>query len=62
MPELEAAFKMSADDFKANFNRDKPTDDTPLIFSCLKGGRAQKAADMASSNGFKKYVNLYVAI
>lgn len=57
MPELEDAFKMSENDFKTNFNRDKPTEETVLIFSCLKGGRAQKAADKALEKGFKKYEN-----
>ncbi|XP_013101460.2 rhodanese domain-containing protein CG4456 [Stomoxys calcitrans] len=53
LPELEAAFKMPDNDFKTNFNRPKPTEETVLIFSCLKGGRAQKAADMAVEKGFK---------
>lgn len=53
LPELEKAFEMSDNDFKTNFNREKPSEETVLIFSCLKGGRAQKAADAALARGFK---------
>ena len=54
VPELENALELSDNDFKTQFNRPKPNPDTPLIFSCLKGGRAQKATDLASTKGFKK--------
>ncbi|XP_037947203.1 rhodanese domain-containing protein CG4456-like [Teleopsis dalmanni] len=44
---------MSENDFKTAFNRDKPTEETVLIFSCQAGGRAQRATDLAQSHGFK---------
>ena len=53
LPELEGAFKMSDNDFQTTFNRVKPTEETILIFSCLAGGRAQRAANLAQSHGFK---------
>lgn len=54
MSELEHAFKMSENDFHTAFNRPKPKEDTILIFSCLAGGRAQRATDLALTHGFKK--------
>lgn len=54
VPELGQAFELSDHDFKSKFNRPKPSIDAPLIFSCLKGGRAQKATDLAVAQGFKK--------
>ncbi|XP_065362756.1 rhodanese domain-containing protein CG4456 [Calliphora vicina] len=53
LSELGQAFELSDNDFKTQFNRAKPSQDAPLIFSCLKGGRAQKATDMALVQGFK---------
>ncbi|XP_067619569.1 rhodanese domain-containing protein CG4456 [Eurosta solidaginis] len=53
MPELEAAFKMSGNDFKTAFNREKPSEDTILIFSCQAGGRAKRAYELALANGYK---------
>ncbi|XP_063700159.1 rhodanese domain-containing protein CG4456 isoform X2 [Culicoides brevitarsis] len=54
---VETEFKLSADMFKQKYSRDKPTEDTEVIFSCLKGGRAQKAADAAKALGFKNARN-----
>lgn len=54
MPDLEAAFQMSENDFKTAFNRDKPSTETVLIFSCQAGGRAKRAYDLALANGYKK--------
>ncbi|KAM7364018.1 rhodanese domain-containing protein CG4456 [Cochliomyia hominivorax] len=53
LPELGQAFELSDNDFKTQFNRAKPTHDSPLIFSCLLGGRAQKASNLAVAQGFK---------
>lgn len=54
MPELEAAFQMSDNDFKNNFNREKPSESSPIIFSCLKGGRAERASNAAKALGYAK--------
>uniref|UniRef100_A0A8D8F0W3 Heat shock protein 67B2 n=2 Tax=Culex pipiens TaxID=7175 RepID=A0A8D8F0W3_CULPI len=54
---LEETLKLSADEFKAKFGRDKPELGTEMIFHCGKGGRAQKAADAASVLGFSKARN-----
>lgn len=51
---LEETFKLSAEDFKERFGREKPTADTELIFSCKMGGRATKAAEVAAGLGFSK--------
>ncbi|XP_011187695.1 rhodanese domain-containing protein CG4456 [Zeugodacus cucurbitae] len=53
MPDLEAAFQMSEIYFKTAFNRDKPSTETVLIFSCQAGGRAKRAYDLALANGYK---------
>lgn len=54
MGTLEETLKMPADAFKERFGRDKPADDTELIFTCKLGGRATKAAEVASTLGFAK--------
>lgn len=51
---LEETLKLSEDTFKERFGRDKPNPDTELIFSCKLGGRATKAAEVASALGFTK--------
>lgn len=51
---LEETLKLSADDFKEKFGREKPTNDTELIFSCKLGGRATKAAEVAAGLGYSK--------
>lgn len=45
----------SNDDFKRQFNRDKPNHDQQLVFSCRLGARALKASEMASGLGYTKY-------
>lgn len=57
MATVENELKLSADGFKQKYKRDKPSENTEVIFHCLKGGRAQKACDTATALGFKKYVN-----
>jgi len=52
VPELEAALNMNDNDFKTNFNRPKPAQDTELIFHCMAGGRAKRCADVAQGLGF----------
>lgn len=54
MGQLEENLKLSADEFRAKFGRDKPTVAAEVIFSCKMGGRAAKAADVAATLGFEK--------
>lgn len=54
VPELEAALKMPETGFKETYKRDKPMKESMLIFSCLKGGRAQRATKLALAEGFQK--------
>lgn len=50
---LEETLKLPEAEFKERFGRDKPTDDTAIIFSCKLGGRATKAAEIAIALGFE---------
>lgn len=56
MANVENELKLDADAFKQKYKRDKPSENTEVIFHCLKGGRAQKGCDTAKALGFKKYV------
>lgn len=51
---VQDALKLSPEEFKSKFGREKPSSDTEVIFHCMKGGRAQKAMDAAIELGFKK--------
>lgn len=55
MGTLEETLKLPEDVFKSSFGRDKPVNDTEIIFSCKLGGRATKAAEVAETLGFTKY-------
>jgi rhodanese-related sulfurtransferase len=57
VPTLEETLKLSEEDFKARFGRDKPTINDELVFHCRMGGRAQKGADLAFSLGYKNVKN-----
>uniref|UniRef100_A0A182LV89 Rhodanese domain-containing protein n=1 Tax=Anopheles culicifacies TaxID=139723 RepID=A0A182LV89_9DIPT len=57
LPQLEQGLKLTDDEFKAKYGRDKPGTSTELIFHCKMGGRAQKATDLASSLGFSNARN-----
>ncbi|XP_055906694.1 rhodanese domain-containing protein CG4456 [Eupeodes corollae] len=52
LPELKAALNKSNDEFKAAYKRPKPKEDSYIIFTCLAGGRAQRAAEQAILHGF----------
>uniref|UniRef100_A0A182XZ05 Rhodanese domain-containing protein n=1 Tax=Anopheles stephensi TaxID=30069 RepID=A0A182XZ05_ANOST len=52
LPQLEDGLKLTDEEFKAKFGRDKPGTSTEVIFHCKMGGRAQKATDLAASLGF----------
>lgn len=54
MGTLEETLKLPAEAFKERFGREKPSDDAELIFSCKLGGRATKAAEVATGLGFTK--------
>lgn len=53
MGTLEETLKLPDDEFKTRFDRDKPSNETEIIFSCKLGGRAAKAAEVAVSLGFE---------
>ncbi|XP_055534470.1 rhodanese domain-containing protein CG4456 isoform X2 [Wyeomyia smithii] len=57
LPTVEQALQLSEDEFKAKYGRTKPQPDTEVIFHCKMGGRAQKAADIATGLGFKNARN-----
>lgn len=50
---LEETLKLPDDEFKSRFGRDKPENETEIIFSCRLGGRAAKAAEVAKTLGFE---------
>lgn len=50
---LEETLKLSDEEFKTRFDRDKPSNETEIIFSCKLGGRAAKAAEVAIALGFE---------
>merc|ERR1711928_292710 len=53
-PDVEAALKMNAGDFKARYGMNKPsTDDQNLVFHCALGGRSSKAAKIAQDIGYE---------
>lgn len=54
MGTLEETLKLSADEFKSKFGRDKPTSENEVIFHCKMGGRAARASLVAESLGFVK--------
>lgn len=51
---VKDALNLNDVEFNTQFNRKKPTKNDEIIFSCLLGGRAQKAAEAAVSVGFEK--------
>jgi rhodanese-related sulfurtransferase len=55
--ELEEALNKSPDDFKKSFNRDKPSKDTKMVFSCRSGKRSLNALNKALSLGYSESEN-----
>ncbi len=51
---LERTLELKAERFAAIFQRTKPQLNTPIIFSCRSGKRAQAAAKKAMELGYKK--------
>lgn len=51
---VEEALKLGNQEFLNTYGRNKPGMNDEIIFSCLLGGRAQKGANIAVSNGFMK--------
>lgn len=52
---MENAFStVSEETFKDKYGKAKPNKDFPLIFTCLMGGRAARAVDIAEKLGYKK--------
>ncbi|KAH8257889.1 hypothetical protein KR038_002778 [Drosophila bunnanda] len=52
LPELEKALNLPNEEFAQAYGREKPPTDAVLIFSCKAGGRAARAANLASTLGF----------
>ncbi|KAH8382702.1 hypothetical protein KR009_004871 [Drosophila setifemur] len=52
LPELENALNMPDEAFAKAYGREKPAIDAVMIFSCKAGGRAARAANLASTLGF----------
>lgn len=52
--DVEAAFAMPKDDFKANLGIDKPSMNDPVVFFCVKGIRAKTAKDLVEQKGYKQ--------
>ncbi|XP_055689818.1 rhodanese domain-containing protein CG4456 isoform X3 [Lutzomyia longipalpis] len=54
---VEESLKMSSEDFKVKYGRDKPTKEQEVIFHCRLGGRAGKAHDIAVALGYTNAKN-----
>ncbi|KAM8709773.1 hypothetical protein ACLKA7_016558 [Drosophila subpalustris] len=52
LPDLDKALKLSSQDFKQNYGREKPENDADIIFTCRSGKRAQDAEVIAKNAGF----------
>lgn len=55
--ENELSVTVKSEDFKNKYGRDKPLADTPIIFTCRSGRRAQQAAEIAVKLGYKNVKN-----
>lgn len=54
MKTIEENLKLSAEEFEKKFVRKQPSKETEVIFHCMGGGRAGRAAELALSLGFPK--------
>ncbi len=57
VPILEEELKLSDAEFKAKYNRSKPSAENDVVFHCRMGGRGGKAAELAEKLGFKNAKN-----
>ncbi|XP_055612168.1 rhodanese domain-containing protein CG4456-like isoform X2 [Uranotaenia lowii] len=57
LPILEFELNQSPASFKAKYGRDMPQQEAEIIFHCKMGGRAQKAAELATQLGFQNARN-----
>jgi len=55
--EVERAFKFNPNEFKSKYGFDKPSKDSEIIFSCLKGIRSETAANIARQLGYTNVKN-----
>lgn len=51
---LEESLKLSPEVFLDKFGREKPKQDTEMVFHCKGGGRGGRATELALSLGFSK--------
>jgi rhodanese-related sulfurtransferase len=54
---LDAALKLSEEQFKKQYGIPKMKKELNLIFTCRAGVRAEKACEIAASHGYKKLQN-----
>lgn len=55
--EIQEAFQLSSEDFKAKYSVSKPAlEDDNITFHCRTGKRAQEAIQMLQAMGFTRYV------
>lgn len=52
LDQLEAALKLSTDDFSSKYSSAKPDTADHVVTYCLRGGRAEKAASALTANGY----------
>lgn len=52
--QVEENLKLSPEVFHNKFGREKPTNETEMVFHCKGGGRAGRATELALSLGFVK--------
>lgn len=53
--EVESTLKfMPADEFSKKYGRKKPDEDSPIVFSCMRGNRSTKAQITALQLGYTK--------
>ncbi|KAF7281627.1 hypothetical protein GWI33_004487 [Rhynchophorus ferrugineus] len=58
LDDIEKSLKdLSEKDFLKKYGIPKPTPDSPIIFSCMKGNRSTKAHTLAQTLGYKNAKN-----
>jgi len=50
--ELAGVLIMEKHEFEFQYNAEKPEKTSHIVFSCLMGGRAEQAADLAQKMGY----------
>lgn len=59
--EVETVLKnLSNEEFKTKYGREKPTSNSSIVFTCLKGRRSATAMETAKALGLKKCVDVSI--